>query len=87
MTTLQYLLRIDRDHGSDWGGSVPGMPGFMATGKTLDGAMHRISSAVAVYIRGLREDGVKPPRPRRRTFTARAVRNGVDFFALVEVAA
>lgn len=35
MRKLRYLVRVNRDAGSDWGASVPDLPGCVATGKTL----------------------------------------------------
>ena len=36
MRKPQYLVRINKDPWSDWGASVPDLPGCVATGKTLD---------------------------------------------------
>ena len=41
MKRLQYLVRINRDPASDWGASVPDLPGCVATGKTIDSALRR----------------------------------------------
>jgi len=59
MKTLQYLVRINCDSGSDWGASVPDLPGCVATGKTIDSALRRIGRAIEIHIRGLREDGLR----------------------------
>ena len=53
----QYLVRIDKDVDSDWGASVPDLPGCVATGKTIDVALRRIESAIELHLRGLHEDG------------------------------
>ena len=63
MKKLHYLVRINKDPDSDWGASVPDLPGCVATGKTIDSALRRIQCAVAFHLRGLREDGIKPPLP------------------------
>ena len=55
----QYLVRIDKEAGSNWGASVPDLPGCVATGKTIDVALRRIESAIKFHIRGLREDGIR----------------------------
>ena len=47
MRKFQYLVRIDKDPGSDWGASVPDLPGCVATGKTVDAALRRIERAAA----------------------------------------
>jgi predicted RNase H-like HicB family nuclease len=87
MKTRQYLVRINRDAGSDWGASVPDLPGCVATGKTIDTALRRIERAIELHIRGLREDGFPIPRPSQRAVTPRRRPNAIDFYATVEVAA
>lgn len=87
MKTRHYLVRINRDTGSDWGASVPDLPGCVATGKTIDTALRRIERAIELHIRGLREDGLPIPRPSRRAVTPRRRHQAVDFYATVEVAA
>ena len=84
---IQYLVRISRDPDSDWGASVPDLPGCVATGKTLDSALRRIEQAIAVHVGGLRADGLPVPRPRHRTVTPRRRPREIDFYATVEVAA
>ena len=87
MSKLHYLVRIDKDPDSDWGASVPDLPGCVATGKTIDQTLRRIERAVALHIRGMREDGLKPPRPRHRVVAPIRTPSQVAFFATVEVAA
>jgi predicted RNase H-like HicB family nuclease len=87
MKTRQYLVRINRDSGSDWGASVPDMPGCVATGKTIDTALRRIERAIELHIRGLREGGLPIPRPSQRAITPRRRPRAIDFYATVEVAA
>jgi predicted RNase H-like HicB family nuclease len=87
MKRIQYLVRISRDPHSDWGASVPDLPGCVATGKTLDSALRRIEQAMALHVRGLREDGLPVPRPSHRTVTPRRRPREIDFYATVEVAA
>jgi predicted RNase H-like HicB family nuclease len=87
MRKVQYLVRISRDPGSDWGASVPDLPGCVATGKTIDAALRRIGSAIEMHLRGLREDGLKIPPPRHRAVKPRRTARRVDFYATVEVAA
>jgi predicted RNase H-like HicB family nuclease len=87
MKRPQYLVRINKEPQSDWGASVPDLPGCVATGKTIDTALRRIQTAIALHLRGLREDGIKVPPPRHRSVTPRSTQNLVDFYATVEVAA
>ena len=87
MKKLQYLVRINKEPESDWGASVPDLPGCVATGKTIDLALRRIQSAIELHLRGLREDGTRIPAPRHRSVTPRRTQRLVDFYATVEVAA
>jgi predicted RNase H-like HicB family nuclease len=87
MKKLQYLVRINKDLQSDWGASVPDLPGCVATGKTIDAALRRIQSAITLHLKGMREDGVKAPPPRHRSVTPRRTDRFVDFYATIEVAA
>jgi len=64
MRKRQYLVRINKDPVSDWGASVPDLPGCVATGKTIDVALRRIQEAIEIHLQGMREDGLRPPRPR-----------------------
>ena len=87
MKRLQYLVRINKDPRSDWGASVPDLPGCVATGKTIDAVLRRIQGAIEVHLRGMRADGVRPPRPHHRAVVSRRTSREVDFYATVEVAA
>ena len=87
MRRHRYLVRISRDAGSDWGASVPDLPGCVATGKTLDSALRRVQGAIKLHIEGLRADGVRLPRPRQRVVLPRRTARQVDVYATVEVAA
>ncbi|MFQ5895888.1 MAG: type II toxin-antitoxin system HicB family antitoxin [Nitrospinota bacterium] len=87
MRKLQCLVRINKDPDSDWGASVPDLPGCVATGKTIDATLRRIQSAIALHLQGLREDGLPIPRPRHRAVRPRRTKREIDFYATVEVAA
>ena len=81
------MVRINKEPGSDWGASVPDLPGCVATGKTIDSALRRIEQAIELHIRGRREDGLAVPRPGRRTVTPQRRTRHIDFYATVEIAA
>jgi len=85
MRKVRYLVRISKDARSDWGASVPDLPGCVAVAKTLDGALRRIRGAIELHLEGMREDGAKPPRPRHRSVVPRIVHGEVDFYARVDV--
>lgn len=70
---MRYLVRIDKGPDSDWGASVPDLPGCVATGKTIDAALRRIQEAIQLHLRGMKADGERPPRPRSPTAAERGV--------------
>ena len=43
---------------------VPDLPGCIATGKTVEETKERIREAIALHLKGLREDGDAIPEPR-----------------------
>jgi predicted RNase H-like HicB family nuclease len=83
----QYLVRIDKDADSDWGASVPDLPGCVATGRTLDAALRRIERAIALHIRGMQEDGIPVPPAKQRVVMPRRSSHHVNFYATVKIAA
>ena len=87
MRKFRYLVQINKDPDSDWGASVPDLPGCVATGKTIDTALRRIQVAIELHLRGMKADGVHPPRPRPRSVVPGRTSRQVDFYASVEVAA
>jgi predicted RNase H-like HicB family nuclease len=87
MKRLRYPVVINRDPDSDWGASVPDLPGCVATGKTIDSALRRIEKAIGVHRRGIRADGLAVPAPRQRVVTPGRSPRRVDFYATIEVAA
>lgn len=87
MKKLRYLVCVNKDHDSDWGASVPDLPGCVATGKTIDITLRRIERAITLHLQGMREDGTRPPLPRHRSVTPKRTPRHVDFYATVEVAA
>ena len=87
MKRVQYVVQINKDADSDWGASVPDLPGCVATGKTIDGTMRRIERAIELHLRGMREDGLKIPHPRHHAFVPRRTAKQVQFYATVQVAA
>ena len=87
MKRLQYLVRLTKDVDSDWGASVPDLPGCVSVAKTIDSALRLIERAVALHVAGMRADGLKPPKPRQRSVVPKRTTRRMEFFATVEVAA
>jgi predicted RNase H-like HicB family nuclease len=77
------IRRTVRNYSAD----CPDVPGWVATGRTVDETLRRMRSALTMHLRGLREDG--RTAPRATTPLAKLVRrNGADqIYAVVRVAA
>jgi predicted RNase H-like HicB family nuclease len=87
MRSIHYLVRINRNPKSEWGVSVPDLPGCVATARTLDTALRRTREAIEFHLKGLLEDGVNPPRLRHRSVVPRATADEISFYANVRVSA
>ncbi|MBK7643814.1 MAG: type II toxin-antitoxin system HicB family antitoxin [Planctomycetes bacterium] len=87
MRQLSYLVLLEKSPRSDWGASVPDLPGCVAVAKTVDAALRRIHIAIEMHLRGLREDGQPLPRPKVRSIRPNLRKGSCEFFATVQVAA
>lgn len=87
MKRVSYVVRLDKDPESDWGASVPDLPGCIAVAKTVDGALRRIQVAIEMHLAGLRADGIRLPRPRRRMLVGAPRSPSRSIYAWIDVAA
>lgn len=60
---MKYLVVIEKGAKS-FGAFVPDLPGCVAVGKTRAEVKKLIREAIQFHLEGLREDGVKVPRPQ-----------------------
>jgi predicted RNase H-like HicB family nuclease len=58
----RYAVVVEKA-GSNFAASVPGLPGCVATGETVEAAEKRLRKAIEVHVQGLREDGLIVPVP------------------------
>ena len=59
---MRYLVVIEKAEGN-YSAYVPDLPGCIAVGDTVDECETSIQEAIEFHIRGLREDGIEPPKP------------------------
>jgi len=62
----QYLVVIEQADGN-YSAYVPDLPGCVATGETVVEVKALIREAIALHVRGLREDGLPVPPPVSRS--------------------
>jgi predicted RNase H-like HicB family nuclease len=61
MTNMNYA--VYQKTGTGYSASVPDLPGCIATGATLAITKRRTREAVALHLKGKREDGERIPSP------------------------
>jgi predicted RNase H-like HicB family nuclease len=59
---MRYAMIIEKGE-RNYSAYLPDLPGCIATGKTLEEIRERMSKAIDMHLRGLREDGLPIPEP------------------------
>ncbi len=59
---MRYAIIIEKGE-RNYSAYLPDLPGCIATGKTVEEVKRRMSEAVELHLRGLREDGLPVPEP------------------------
>ena len=66
---MNYFVVIEKGEAAQsFSGYVPDLPGCVATGSTREQVRTRIRSAIAMHLEGMREDGIRPPKPSMPEF-------------------
>lgn len=60
---MNYPVVIHKDPKSDYGVSVPDLPGCISAGATLDDALAMAKEAIELHLEGMIEEGGVVPRP------------------------
>ena len=60
---VRYPVVIHKEKGSDYGVSVPDLPGCFSAGRTMQEALEAAREAVATHIEGMLLDGERVPPP------------------------
>ena len=58
-----YPVVIHKDRGSDYGVTVPDLPGCFSAGRTMDDALAMVREAIELHLEGLIEEGQIVPEP------------------------
>ena len=59
---MRYAVVIEKAK-RNYSAYVPDLPGCVATGATEEDVQRNIYEAIQFHLDGMREDGVRPPRP------------------------
>ena len=60
---MNYPVVIHKDRASDYGVSVPDLPGCVSAGATIDEALAMVREAIELHLEGIIEDGGVIPLP------------------------
>ena len=60
---MQYPIVIHKEKKSDYGVTVPDLPGCFSAGSTMDEALAMAREAIELHIEGLIEEGMPVPDP------------------------
>ena len=59
---MRYAVVVEKAE-SNFAAYVPDLPGCIATGRTIEETEKLIREAIALHLRGMREDGLVIPEP------------------------
>jgi predicted RNase H-like HicB family nuclease len=82
---MRFPIVIHKDPDSDYGVTVPDLPGCFSAGATTDEALSNAIEAIECHVEGLLLDGDKLPTPRTVEFHRAEKRFADGVWALVEV--
>ncbi len=60
---MKYPVVIHKDDDSDYGVTVPDLPGCFSAGETFEEAMEMAREAIELHLEGLLEEGMAVPEP------------------------
>ena len=63
MLEMTYPVVIHKERGTDYGVSVPDLPGCFSAGETMQKALESAGEAIAAHIEGMLIDGNRVPPP------------------------
>lgn len=63
LKATNFPIVIHKDRDSDYGVTVPGLPGCFSAGSTMDEALAMAREAIELHLEGLLEEGLPIPDP------------------------
>ena len=61
---MKYPVVIHKDADSDYGVSVPDVPGCFSAGESMTAALESVQEALTLHFEGMMLDGELPPQPQ-----------------------
>ncbi len=63
--SVNYPIVLHKDKTSDYGVTVPDLPGCFSAGRTVDEALAMAKEAIELHLEGLIDEGQPVPQPRK----------------------
>lgn len=82
---MRYPVVVHKDPDSDYGVTVPDLPGCFSAGETLDEALTEVVEAIEAHLEGLLLDGEPIPQPQTVEFHQKNPDYADGVWALVTV--
>ncbi len=60
---MNFIVAIHKDADSDYGVSVPDLPGCISAGSTFSEALSMVKQAIELHLEALLDDGLEIPDP------------------------
>jgi predicted RNase H-like HicB family nuclease len=82
---MRYPVVIHKDPDSDYGVTVPDLPGCFSAGSTVDEALDHAREAIELHLEGLIEDGEPVPKPSAVDNHQRKRRHRGGVWAVIDI--
>lgn len=84
---MRYPVVVHKDPQSDYGVSVPDLPGCFSAGETLDEALTQVVEAIECHLEGLLADGepIPPPQEIEVHQTNRDYQDGIWAVVVIDI--
>jgi len=82
---MNFPIAIHKDPGSDFGVTVPDLPGCFSAGATIDEALDNAREAIELHLEGMIDEGqmIPEPKPMERYVGSRDYRGAI--WAIVSI--
>ena len=82
---MRYPVLIHKDADSDYGVSVPDLPGCFSAGETLEDALENAEEAVLTHVEGLLADDDPVPQPNTLEKLKESTNDPIAVWAIISV--
>ncbi len=82
---MRYPVVVHKDANSDYGVTVPDLPGCFSAGETMDDALENVQEAIEYHIEGMLLDGEQIPSPVNIEIHKKKIEYKNGIWALIKI--